>query len=139
MNPDVPAHTLSALAIDDDPASLELVATCLHQHDIVVSTAVSGIDGLRLATENDFDVILCDLLMPGIDGFAVISELQRNPVTSKVPVLVVTAQDLSDADKQRLNGNILGIVHKGPALETGIREWLNRVAPPTLGMMPDAQ
>jgi CheY-like chemotaxis protein len=122
-----PAEPIFALTIDDDPSSLAIVKTCLSRQGVVVSTADNGLDGLELARSQRFDVILCDLLMPEVDGFAVIAALQDNPATRETPILVVTAQDLSDADKARLNGNILGIVSKGTALEQGLRTWLARL------------
>jgi CheY-like chemotaxis protein len=73
------------------------------------------------------DVILCDLLMPDMDGYEVVAQLQRDPATRRIPILVVTAQDLSAEDKARLNGNILGIVQKGASLEMGIIRWLAQV------------
>jgi CheY-like chemotaxis protein len=118
---------ITALAIDDDPTSLAIVSTCLEQEGIAVSTADNGADGLRKARGQRFDVIVCDLLMPDIDGFTVIAELQDDPKTRSVPILVVTAQDLTEADKMRLNGNILGIVQKGAALEASVRRWLGRL------------
>jgi CheY-like chemotaxis protein len=84
------------------------------------------------------DVILCDLLMPDMDGYEVVAELQRDPATRGIPILVVTAQDLNDEDKARLNGNILGIVQKGSALEAGIRSWLARVTHHASVPMEDA-
>jgi CheY-like chemotaxis protein len=126
-HPRSPAEPIFALAIDDDPASLRIVETCLSQQDVVVSCADNGLDGLDLARRQHFDVILCDLLMPGVDGFAVIAALRENLTTRETPILVVTGQDLSDADKARLNGNILGIVSKGTALEHDLRGWLARL------------
>lgn len=122
---DVAAPT-TALAIDDDESSLRVISACLKRQGIDVLTASGGDEGLALARSRRVDVILCDLLMPGMDGYTVVSELQRDPATRGIPILVVTAQDLSRKDKARLNGNILGIVQKGNTLEAGIRRWLAR-------------
>jgi signal transduction histidine kinase/CheY-like chemotaxis protein len=118
---------ITALAIDDDPASLELVATCLGKQGLAVSTAGNGIDGLRLAREQHFDLIVCDLLMPDIDGFTVIAALDGDPGTRDTPILVVTAHELTAADKARLNSNVLGVLHKGHTLESGLLQRLGTV------------
>jgi CheY-like chemotaxis protein len=121
------ASPTRAIAIDDDERSLRVIAACLEQHGVEVLTAPGGKQGLELARSRGADVILCDLLMPDMDGYEVVAELQRDPATRGIPILVVTAQDLSSKDKARLNGNILGIVQKGASLEVGISRWLAQV------------
>ena len=68
--------------------------------------------------------------MPGMDGFEVIAQLQQDPRTSEVPILVLTARTLSEKDKSRLNGNIIGIVEKGADARDRLLEWLHRAVPP---------
>ena len=119
----------TALAIDDDQAALELLTTILSRQGVTVTAASSGTDALHLALTEHFDLVVCDLLMPDIDGFTVISTLAGNPATRDTPVLVVTARDLTDADKYRLNGKVIGVVHKGNALQDGLRRWLDQVIP----------
>ncbi len=67
--------------------------------------------------------------MPDLDGFQVVAALRAEPQTHDVPILVLTSHDLSDADKARLNGDILGVVAKGAEAEAGIRAWLKRASP----------
>jgi signal transduction histidine kinase/CheY-like chemotaxis protein len=119
--PETPA---TVLVIDDDPATLTIVEASLAPHGVRVLTAGTGADGLRLARRGEVDLILCDLLMPEMDGFTVIAELADDPVTRRVPVLVITAHELSAADKTRLGGKILGVISKGEALHEGLRDWL---------------
>jgi signal transduction histidine kinase/CheY-like chemotaxis protein len=123
------AEPLVALVVDDDTGTRELLAQCLGGIGIDVISAAGGAEALQIAHARRFDVVLCDLMMPDVDGFTVIAELRNDPATCQVPILVVTGQDLSEADKARLNGHILGIVEKGGSLESGIREWLRRVVP----------
>jgi signal transduction histidine kinase/CheY-like chemotaxis protein len=121
------ASPTRAIAIDDDEASRRVIAACLQQQGVEVLTAAGGAEGLALVRSRGADVVLCDLLMPDMDGYEVVAELQSDPATRGIPILVVTAQDLRDEDKARLNGNILGIVQKGSSLEAGIRRWLATV------------
>jgi CheY-like chemotaxis protein len=125
-----PDQPMKVLAIDDDPATLAVVEASLAAEGIAVVTASSGTDGLRMAREGRFDLVICDLLMPDIDGFTVISALDGDPATRHTPVLVVTAHDLTDADKARLNGKILGVLHKGRDLQDGLRRWLSKTTRP---------
>jgi CheY-like chemotaxis protein len=67
--------------------------------------------------------------MPEIDGFEVIAALKRNSRTASLPIVVCTAHDLSDDQKTRLNGNILGIVAKGQDARVGLLDWLDHAVP----------
>jgi CheY-like chemotaxis protein len=114
----------AVLVIDDDPATLKIVEASLAQRDVRAVTTTSGADGLRLAQRGRFRLIICDLLMPEIDGFTVIAALADNPATRQVPVLVITAHELTEPDKARLSGKILGVIRKGEALQDGLLDWL---------------
>jgi CheY-like chemotaxis protein len=70
-------------------------------------------------------------MMPGVDGFEVVTQLRGGEATSSIPILILTAQDLSPQDKARLNGRVLGIAEKGENGVNGLSEWLGRVLPPT--------
>jgi signal transduction histidine kinase/CheY-like chemotaxis protein len=123
------------LVVEDDPSTRNVITTYLHQAKFEVVTASSGVAGLRLAREHGFDLILCDLMLPDLDGFGVIAALHSDPVTRRTPILVLTAHALSETDKDRLNGKILGIIHKGPEAQEWLRDWLLRVSTP--GRVPD--
>jgi CheY-like chemotaxis protein len=62
--------------------------------------AIDGVEGLKLATENNPDVILLDLAMPNMDGFELMMKLQGNPQTSSIPIIVSSAS-VFDTDRQR--------------------------------------
>jgi CheY-like chemotaxis protein/two-component sensor histidine kinase len=110
--PATTGHQLSVLAIDDDPQSRHLVNATLRAEGIHVVTADGGVDGLRTARAVHFDLIICDLLMPDLDGFDVIAALHNDPATRGVPVVVLTAHTLTDADKIRLSGKVIAIAGK---------------------------
>ena len=111
----IPATTgqqMTVLAIDDDPHSRHLITATLAAEGIAVTTAAGGADGLKAARSRRFDLIICDLLMPGLDGFDVIAALHNDPTTRGVPVVVLTAHTLTDADKARLSGKVIAIAGK---------------------------
>jgi signal transduction histidine kinase/DNA-binding response OmpR family regulator len=117
------------LAVDDDPAALDLVSSALGSEGFEVLRANGGREGLELAAREPVDFVICDLLMPDLDGFGVVGELKSRPETRDTPIVILTAHTLSAEDKARLNGKILGVVDKGAHAQVGLRDWLSRVVP----------
>ena len=118
------------LAVDDDPGALELVEAALRPEGFEVVRATGGRAALGRAGTERFDLIICDLLMPDLDGFDVIAALKADQATRDVPILVLTAHPLSEAEKACLNGKILGVVDKGEDAAEGLRRWLGRLPRP---------
>jgi len=122
-------RSMTVLAIDDDPAALDVVEGTLTPLGYSVRRATSGEAGVELAQRHGADLVICDLLMPDVDGFEVVARLQESEATASIPILVLTAQDLTMADKARLNGRVLGVASKGMSGTEGLRAWLARVLP----------
>lgn len=91
------------LVIDDEPDVLLLCRLNLQQRGHELVEASGGARGLELARERHPDVIVLDLMMPGMDGYQVLEALQRDDATSSIPVLVLTAKALR-ADRERSHG-----------------------------------
>ncbi len=127
----IKTRSMTVLAIDDDPAALDIVESTLAPLGFTVQRASSGQEGIELARSGGADLVICDLMMPGVDGFEVVTQLRGGKATSAIPILVLTSQDLSPMDKARLNGRVLGIVTKGESGVNGLSEWLGRVLPPS--------
>ncbi len=103
----------SILVIDDDPNALEMVEQYLVQvPEYTVLTALGGQAGLHCITQSPPDLIILDLMMPEIDGFAVLEQLGRHPQTRDIPVIVMTAKDLTDAERRLLNSRVQGLLSK---------------------------
>jgi CheY-like chemotaxis protein len=68
--------------------------------------------------------------MPDLDGFDVVAALKADSATREIPILILTAHSMTDSDRIRLNGQILGIVDKGEEGAEGLRRWLARLTPP---------
>ena len=126
--PPLDGHTINVLVIDDDPATLAVVTQTLQRQGVQVVDAADGTNGLRLAHAHTFDLIICDLLMPGIDGFTVITALHDDPATRNVPVLVLTSHDLTQNDRNRLAGKTLAILNKGGQTPADLQDWIHRIA-----------
>jgi signal transduction histidine kinase/CheY-like chemotaxis protein len=133
LAPAKPGRPTTVLVIDDDAATLRLIDASLSPGGVDVVTTSTGTEALRLARTRRFDLIICDLIMPEMDGFTLIAALATNPATSGTPVLVITGLELTEPDKARLNGRILGVLHKGADLQAALRDWLSIATEPRPG------
>jgi len=101
------------LLIDDERSLHELVEEMLHGHGYQLIHAFDGTEGLELAQRNKPDVIILDLMMPGIDGFEVAARLKQDRETQQIPIIVLTARDTTRAERERLRGKIEVLLRKG--------------------------
>ena len=102
----------SVLIVEDDPVMMELVGTVLLSKGFQVVQASNGQQGLQLAASHRPDVVILDLIMPGIDGFQVIERLRANPETKKIPVVIHTGVALTHDERQRLAHQVQSITCK---------------------------
>ena len=86
------------LSVDDSPTELHVAQTLLERHGYETTTAESGEGGIRAAMEQRPDLILMDVVMPGMNGFQATRKLTRNAPTADIPVIVVTSKD-QETDK----------------------------------------
>jgi CheY-like chemotaxis protein len=108
------------LIVDDDEASRERVRPLLEAEGWTVESAADGEAGLRMVADSLPDLILLDLMMPGLNGFEVAAELHRNPAWRSIPVVVMTSKDLTEADRARLNGLVARVLQKGADATGGL-------------------
>jgi two-component system cell cycle response regulator len=92
--------TARILVVDDIPANVKLLEARLIAEYFDVLTAADGYQALAICDRNQVDLILLDIMMPGMDGFEVCERLKSNPKTSHIPVVMVTALD-QPADRVR--------------------------------------
>ena len=78
------------LVVEDDPDQLEVIRFTLKNAGFAVGTAINGIDALKKAQTVSPDLIVMDVMMPELDGFAVCETLRENPATASIPVLMLT-------------------------------------------------
>ena len=101
------------LVVDDGVDVRDLLRRQLAGEGFEVREAVNGQEGLDRVREKIPGVILLDLMMPELDGFGFVEQLRANPAWQDIPVIVVTAKDLTDEDHQRLNHQVTLILEKG--------------------------
>ncbi len=92
--------TARVLVVDDIAANVKLLDARLSAEYFDVITAMNGHDALAICERAECDVVLLDVMMPGLDGFEVCRQLKSNPVTHHIPVVMVTALD-QPADRVR--------------------------------------
>ena len=110
------------LVIDDDASVHAILGEELAPLGYAIENASSGEAGLRAAEERAPDVIILDLMMPGMSGFEVAGSLKQNPRTANIPILVLTSKEISQADRALLHTKVSSFVQKG----TSAREQLVR-------------
>lgn len=103
------------LVVDDDVNALEMHARILRLHNPSnrVLVAQNGHEALKILLKEKIDLVLLDLQMPEMDGFAVLQAMREAPWTQNIPVIVVTGKDLGEDDLKRLNEGVAVVLQKG--------------------------
>ena len=81
------------LIVDDSPTEMYKLTDMLEKHDHQVLRAANGADGVALARQEKPDLVLMDIVMPGLNGFQATRQLTKDPETRGIPVIVVTTKD----------------------------------------------
>lgn len=114
----VTPNRFSRVAVVDDTAEARrLIRRILQsQGDFEIFEATNGRDAIALISKELPDLVILDLMMPEVDGFAVLDELRSKPETASIPVIVATAKELTVDEKSRLQGQIQALMLKGDFL-----------------------
>ncbi len=100
--------------VDDDPNVRRLISRILKsQGDYTLYEASDGRSAIELILREKPDLIILDLMMPDLDGFSVISTIHSQRETREIPIIVMTAKDLTNQEKIRLRGQIQSLIRKG--------------------------
>jgi PAS domain S-box-containing protein len=103
---------LKVLVVDDDRQALDLLAIRMLGFTDTIHRAYGGREGIDAARQELPDLIVLDLMMPEVDGFDVVRALQEQPDTARIPILVLTAKDVSANDRAKLEGRVTTIIGK---------------------------
>jgi len=106
------ARPTRVLLVDDDKDQRERLRGWLEGEQWVVQETANGREALSRLQADKPDVILLDLMMPEMDGFAVVAALQKEPRWRNIPVIVITARDLDAKDRERLNSGVQSVLVK---------------------------
>jgi signal transduction histidine kinase/CheY-like chemotaxis protein len=103
----------TVLVVDDDPGILDMHRRLVEQSNCRALTAHNGLEALEVLEGTRPDLILLDLMMPEMDGFAVLDALREREGTRDIPVIILTGRVLSEADLERCNRGVAAILGKG--------------------------
>jgi len=104
----------SIAIVDDNPDVRRLIRRILQsQGEFILHEATNGREAIDLARKEHPNLIILDLMMPELDGFSVLEALEADPDTADIPVIVVTAKELTSAEKERLRGHVQSLMQKG--------------------------
>lgn len=99
------------LLVDDEREILELLELIIEEYGFQVLTAPNGAAALTLARQHKPSLVLTDLMMPVMDGYAFVAAIQADPVLHAIPVVVMTAGIMTD-DRRTMLGPVQGVIAK---------------------------
>jgi threonine synthase len=109
--------------VDDNEDARRLICRILQaQGNYTLFEACNGFEAVQLAQSKLPDLLILDLMMPELDGFSVLDALEENPQTASIPVIVVTAKELTSQEKLRLQGRVHLLMQKGEFLNDELAE-----------------
>ncbi|GAB4352326.1 MAG: hypothetical protein Kow0099_36570 [Candidatus Abyssubacteria bacterium] len=114
----------NVLVVDDDEKFVELLASMFEGQSFNIDRAYTGLQAIELASRRKPDLIFLDLLLPDISGFEVAEFLKMDAATKDIPIIIVSAKDLTEEEKQSLYGKIEAIAKKG---QYGKKDFLDEV------------
>jgi CheY-like chemotaxis protein len=129
----VPERTRTILVVDDDPKAVEVIAAFLPAPAYAVVRAYGGSEAITLAQRVRPDLILLDLMMPEVSGFDVVEAMHQNTETAHIPILVVTAKQITKQDRDVLNcdpDNVIRIIEKAGFNSIRFMAEVRRALPP---------
>ncbi len=116
------------LVVDDDPGQRDRVVSMLARNGLDARAAANGEDALAQVRDDAPSLVLLDLVMPVMDGFGFLHHLRAEPAWARIPVVVLTAKDLTEHEWHILRGQVDRVVHKGatslPMLAAELRTLL---------------
>ncbi|MBL51975.1 MAG: hypothetical protein CMG57_08475 [Candidatus Marinimicrobia bacterium] len=112
-NHEIESGSQSILIVEDDETTRDMLKKSLENNEYKVRTANNGKEGLEKVRQGKPGLVLLDLMMPEMDGFEFSERLRENKEWLDIPVVVITAKDLTKEDHARLKGNVETIMQKG--------------------------
>jgi PAS domain S-box-containing protein len=124
----VDSESVRVLIVDDEQANLDLLEALLKPAGFGVLRAGGGQEGIDIARSKMPDLILLDLMMPGLTGFDVVEALRAEAATRSIPIMVLTAKTLTEDEKKALNGQVAAIFQRNSVAGTELTGWLRSIA-----------
>jgi CheY-like chemotaxis protein len=106
LRPGIADHPARVLIVDDERKNRELLEVMLAPEGLLLQTAASGEEALAMVARERPDLILLDIMMPGMDGYQVAASIKGDAATSNIPVIMVTALEERDARMRGLQAGV---------------------------------
>ena len=135
LRPERPARPI--LVVEDDADTRSRLRATLARAGWTVDEAENGRVALEKVRENPPELILLDLMMPEMDGYGFLQELHKNPDWRSIPVVVVTAKDITADDRRELKGQAIRILQKGWVTMREVASEVRKAAAEAGGWVPD--
>jgi threonine synthase len=120
----------SVLIVEDSPDARRLVRRILQARGkYQIREATGGREAIEMARAHPPDLVILDLMMPEVDGFAVLEALKEEKDLADVPVIVVTAKELTNLERQRLSGHIEALLQKGSFMDEDLLKDITEALP----------
>lgn len=117
----------SIMIVDDNELDRRQIGRIIEAEGLNLIVAEDGAVCLELIKKKVPDVLVLDLMMPEMDGFAVLERIRSNPETRDLPVIVVTAKDLTEEDRNKLSGNVFSVLNKSVATSVTLFAEIKRI------------
>lgn len=116
--------------LEDNADSSRLIRRILQaQGEFLIDEAVDGRAGLDLIRQTRPNLVLLDLMMPGLDGFSVVEAMKADKALRHIPIIVITAKELSAIERERLNGKIRALLQKGSFMVSDLLSDIQQALP----------
>ncbi|MBF0303569.1 MAG: response regulator, partial [Desulfamplus sp.] len=122
-NPD----TRSIMIVDDNVFDRQEIKKIIVEDGLIPIVAEDGNICLKLIKQQIPDLLILDLMMPELDGFAVLEKIRSNPETKNLPIIVVTAKDLTEEERKTLSGNVFSVLEKNAAKPSTLLPEIKRI------------
>lgn len=116
--------------VEDNLDAARLIRRILQaQGDFLIDEAHDGQTGLRLIQETRPNLVILDLMMPELDGFGVVEAMKADPTLKETPIIVITAKELTEDERDRLDGQIKALLQKGSFMDSDLLNDIQKALP----------
>ena len=124
---ETPNRQKHVLVVDDDPSVADMLRQFLPEAEFRLDSALDGIEGLQAVRASRPDIILLDIIMPRLDGFGVIESLRADPKTRHLPIIVISAKELTIDESDRLKETVSLVMKKQGFQGENLTEEINNI------------
>jgi len=123
----VKTEAVRVLVVDDEQNNLDLLEALLQPEGFGVLKATGGREGIEMARSEAPNLVLLDLMMPDVSGFDVVEALRAEEATKSIPIMILTAKVLTEADKSALNGQVAAVFQRNSVAGPELTAWLRGI------------